>query len=231
MKKYEIFLEDLAKIKDKDIRKFTKEALEAADENYFTAPASSSGKYHPPEDNGESGLVRHIKKGLVVIEQFARRAVFSETELNIAYSAYILHDSCKDGIVWGEKTDYTHGYIASEWLKQFKLNDKFAKESLLKAVRYHMAPWVYRHTPWKQETFTQQQMNENVAELQRALTQPSRVELAVREADYWSSRKDMSYLPEANIVGAHDAPTKELIKKYNLASERGIGSRLSLKET
>ncbi len=216
MAKYDIFVEDLAKIKSKAIREFTEQALDAVDDNFYTEPCSSSGKFHPPEDQGVGGIVRHVKKGLEVIAQFGRRVLFSETELDIAMSAFILHDSCKNGVVWGKDTDYAHGYIASEWLKQFKLDEAFVKESLLDAVRYHMAPWAYRHTPWAKETFTKQEMNENIAELHRALTQPTRVEVAVREADYWSSRKNMSYLPGMNILGVHDAPDEELVKRYGI---------------
>lgn len=32
----------------------------------------------------------------------------------------------------------------------------------------------------------------------------------------------MSYLPGANIVGVHDAPSEELAKKYGLGVENGI---------
>lgn len=222
MAKYDTFLEDLAKIKDNNIRTFTESVLEAVDDKFYTEPCSSSGRFHPPEDNGVGGVVRHVKKGVVVVEQFARRAMFSDMEKDIALSAYLLHDTCKNGIQWGKDTDYTHGYIASEWLKQFKLEDKFAKESLLDAVRYHMAPWAFRHTPWAKESFTKQEMQENIAELHRALTNPTRIELAVREADYWSSREGMSYLPGANIVGVHDAPSEDIAKKYGLCVENGI---------
>ena len=131
MAKYDIFLDDLTKIKDASIKTFTESALEAVDSRFYTDSCSSSGKNHPPEDNGVGGVVRHVKKGVVVIEQFARRAVFSDLEKDIALSAYLLHDSCKNGVVWGKDTDYTHGYLASEWLKQFELNDAFAKETLI----------------------------------------------------------------------------------------------------
>lgn len=225
MAKYDIFLEDLTKIKDASIKTFTLSALEAVDDRFYTDSCSSSGKFHPPEDNGVGGVMRHVKKGIVVVEQFARRALFSDTEKDIAISAFLLHDSCKNGVVWGKDTDYTHGYVASEWLKQFKLEDAFAKEALLDAVRYHMAPWVFRHVPWsrgEKGLFTQQEMQENLNEMHRALTNPTRIELAVQHADFWSSRKEMSYLPGANIVGVHDAPPEELAKKYGLVVENGL---------
>ena len=219
MIKYGLLLPDLGKIKSKDIKNFTEAALEAADPKYFTEACSSSGKHHPPEDQGLGGIVRHLKKGLAIVEQFARRALFSETEFDMAYSAFLLHDSCKNGIKWGDDTDYAHGYVAYEWLKRFRLENKFAKEQILDAVRYHMAPWAYRHVPWEHESFTKEQMNENIAELQRALTHPSRIELAVREADYWSSRKQISFLPGVNVIMPHDRPPEELAKGYMLDND------------
>ena len=66
-------------------------------------------------------------------------------------------------------------------------------------------------------------MNENITELQRALTQPTRIELAVREADYWSSRQDMSYLPNTSpLDGPHDIiELKQIAEKYNLDIKDG----------
>lgn len=222
MAKYDILAEELDKIQDLFIRAFTKEALEATDDKFYSYSCSSTGVRHPPEDNKKGGIMRHVKKGVVVIEQFARRAAFSPLELDIALSAFILHDTCKNGIKWSEKTNWAHGYVGAKWLGQFGLDDNpVVKETILNAIRYHMAPWVYRHVPWEHDTFTQQQVKENWEEMQRALTCPSRIELAVREADYWSSREEMSYLPGVPIIGPHDMPPEEVAKKYLLKVENG----------
>ena len=205
--------EEISRVKAKYIRKFTEEAFAAADANFWKAPASSSGKYHPPEDLGEGGLVRHSIKAGRVAECFARRAKFSEIELDMAISAALLHDVCKNGVPWGEHTDYTHGLIASEWLKQFKLADAVVKEIILNAVRFHMAPWCYAVDPFKNRNYSKEEMLKNIDELSRALTNPSRVELAVREGDYWASQKDMSFYPGKTIAfdpRLHDTPEEWL---------------------
>ncbi|EKD52697.1 MAG: hypothetical protein ACD_61C00271G0004 [uncultured bacterium] len=195
---------EVEKIVSKDIKDFTYQAFGEVDENFWIAPASSSGKYHPPEDNGEGGLVRHVIKGMAVIEQYARRARFSQRELDEATSAFLLHDTCKNGIVWTTpKTDYTHGLIASEWLEKFDL-EPAAKVAIQNAVRFHMAPWCYAVSPYEDRPYTKEEMNKNLDELTRAMY-PTRVEKAVQEADYWSSRQSMSYFPGVAVDIRHDA--------------------------
>lgn len=214
---------EIQKIKSPTIRKFVEQALLEADPMFWKVPCSSSGKYHPPEDQIEGGLIVHIQKGVAVIEQFARRALFSEIELDAAIAAYLIHDICKDGVPpWGKHTDYTHGLLASKWLEQFSLHDRVVKTMILDAVRYHMAPWCYAVDPFKDRQYTKEEMMANINELQRALTNPSRVELAVREADYWSSRETMSFMPGKSIVfdpRVHDTPEEWLdilAKDYGL---------------
>jgi len=48
-------------------------------------------------------------------------------------------------------------------------------------------------------------MNLNLSELTRAMY-PSRVEKAIQEADYWSSRQSMSYFPGVAVEIRHDRP-------------------------
>ena len=197
---------EIEKIISEDIKEFTYQAFADVDEHFWIASSSSTGKYHPPEDNGEGGLVRHVVKGIAVAEQYGRRAKFSQREMDMAISAFLLHDTCKNGVVWtSDYTDYTHGLIAAKWLEKFYLADAGAKEQILNAVRYHMAPWCYAVSPFEDRTYTKQEMNLNLEELTRAMY-PSRIERSVQEADYWSSRQSMSYFPGVNVNLRHDLP-------------------------
>lgn len=195
------------KIVSEDIKDFTYQAFTKVDPLFWVSPASSTGKYHPQEDNGEGGLVRHVVKGIAVVEQYARRARFSQRELDMALSAFLLHDSCKDGVIWNGKTDYTHGLLASKWLDKFTLEDTLTKTGILDAVRYHMAPWCYAVNPFEDRQYSKGEMLSNLDEMARAMY-PTRVEEAVREADYWSSRQSMSFFPgvPVQIFDRHDIP-------------------------
>lgn len=189
---------EIEKISSEDIKDFVYQAFSEVDKKFWISPASSSGKYHPPEDNGEGGLVRHVVKGVAVIEQFAVRARFSQRELDIAICAFLLHDTCKDGVVWTGKTDYTHGLIAAKWLEKFNLADAVVKEEIINAVHYHMAPWCYAVNPFENRPYTKEEMQANINEMARAMY-PTRVEQAVRDADYWSSRSSMSFFPGKSV--------------------------------
>jgi len=207
MESVRLIQREIEKIVSVDIKDFTYQALAEVDQKFWTSPASSSGKYHPPEDNGEGGLVRHVVKGVAVIEQYARRARFFQRELDEATSAFLLHDTCKNGVVWATpKTDYTHGLIASEWLEKFDL-EPAAKVAIQNAVRFHMAPWCYAVSPYEDRPYTKEEMNKNLEEMARAMF-PTRIEEAVREADYWSSRSSMSFFPGVAVEIRHDGPVE-----------------------
>lgn len=194
-----LLLTEAQVIKSPDIRRFTLEALDTADPRFWTIPSSSSGRYHPPEDQGEGGLVRHVIKAVTVAQQESRRFNFNQEEVDMAISAVLLHDTCKNGIPWSDTTDYTHGLVAARWLEQFELDNQTIKQGIISAVRYHMAPWCYAVNPYEDRPYTAHEMRQNLEELSRALTQPSRVEMVVRNADYWSSRSDISFLPGVSI--------------------------------
>jgi hypothetical protein len=192
--------QEIEKIQSEDIKDFTYQAFAEVDPKFWISPASSTGKYHPAEDNGDGGLVRHVVKGEAVIDQYLRREMAMQREIDIARSAFLLHDTCKNGVVWESNfTDYTHGKIAAEWLEKFELADLAAKNEIISAVRYHMGQWSYAVTPFEDRPYTKEEMMANLNEVARAL-HPSKIEKAVQDADYWSSRQSMSFMPGKNIA-------------------------------
>lgn len=203
---------EVNKIKSDDIREFTILAFSTADPKFWDSPCSSSGKFHPPEDNGQGGLVRHLIKASYVAEQFGRRAQFSDYEMDMARSATLLHDICKDGNPWGNATDYRHGMIGAEFLGTFELSDKTAKQIIMDGVRYHMSPWNTTFSPEKYfllngkggkaesgVIITPEDIRAELIEVKRGLMPHSAIETCVQQADYWSSREGMSFYPGINV--------------------------------
>ena len=184
-KKKKRLYEEVNKIRSLDILKFTTEALSQAPKEFWVAPSSSSGKHHPPEDQGRGGLVTHTIKSIIVAKELLR--FYS---MNISYyedlviSAMSLHDILKNGKPWGKKTDYRHGYLAYEWLKEW-FKGCNGKEEILNAIRYHMSRWVVRSG----------NPEENERELLRA-TNPTTFEHIVQLSDYIASRKSISFQGE-----------------------------------
>jgi putative nucleotidyltransferase with HDIG domain len=215
------FYNEVSKIQDENILRFTKFILSKADPLFWTSPCSSSGKFHPPEDQGKSGLLRHLIKASYVAEQFARRAMFSQYELDTARSATLLHDICKNGNPWGKNTDYQHGIIGANFINQFSFPNKITKEIITNGIRYHMSPWNTTLPPEKYFLLnkkggepeegiiiTPEDIRKELEEVKRGLTPHSIIEKCVQEADYWASRNEMSFMPgvSVNLEKRHDSP-------------------------
>jgi predicted HD phosphohydrolase len=90
----EFFKAELSWIKDPALRSITKKALEAAPSWFWTAPASSTGKYHPIDSNGDGGLCRHIAKATWLGYKYAE-CFGLDSDMIVA--ALLLHDFDKFG--------------------------------------------------------------------------------------------------------------------------------------
>lgn len=125
-------------IPEPEIQKFTLAALEKAHSKFFQAPTSSSGKYHPCENNIIGGLtgVHTIKAGMYGHDFSARKFPYFK---GAVVSACLLHDSRKGIQDNGEWTGYApdHALKAYHWLEQFDLDPKY-KNPIREGVRTHM---------------------------------------------------------------------------------------------
>ncbi len=175
-----ILYRQIEKINDKDVQGFIKTVLDNAPFEFWTDPCSGSGKYHPPEDQGEGGIIRHLVKCSEISFELCNFFNIPERDKDIVIGSSIIHDIKKNGDPWSEKTDYEHGKIAYDWLEQFSLKQP-EKEELRNCVRYHMWKWVKPDE-----------------ELERALN-PSLNERIVQLTDYFCSRKCASFLPGFNV--------------------------------
>ena len=98
------FEEELSKIQDEEIRNLTKECLKNAPPHFWYRPASSTGKYHAPEENEQGGLIIHTKRVCKIAELLIAGWV-DNINADVIRSACILHDICK----------YGEGYSASRY--------------------------------------------------------------------------------------------------------------------
>lgn len=152
-----IFTEELQKIEDREFRKLIAAFIEQAPDYVGTVPASSTGKHHPSFDNGEGGLVRHLKMCVCVAEELMGLEAYEGVEKDSVIAACLLHDMYKNGYTDSGRTVYTHADIcyhefsrfAEQWVeKSKKYHSKKTIQKLEGFVRYtadgirwHMGQW------------------------------------------------------------------------------------------
>jgi len=172
-------------IQDSTIREWTRATLNNVPDYFFTAQASSTGKYHPACTNKEGGLIVHVKRAVYIANRLCEGWGIFKLDRDIVLSAMILHDIAKTP---HNDPNYTYAdfenhpinaqkYLASkELLKQSDdYDDTFAEErfcKILNCIRYHMGRW----TP---------------ASIKKEIKDYSLMELCVYTADYIATTKDL----------------------------------------
>ena len=125
---------------------------EVVPEYFFKVPASSSGKYHPSFDQGESGLVRHTKMTVEVVKELMNLDMFMQDIGNysqnrdIIIASCILHDTFKNGYTDSGTTVTSHPSIAADEFYNFcnkktSAEEKIVVKQISDAIRWHMGQW------------------------------------------------------------------------------------------
>ena len=171
-------------IPNASLRKLTARALEQAPAAFWTAPASTTGKYHPVESLGTGGLVRHTAKvARLTLDLLDGYGLHPQSmNYSIALAAAILHDTWK---VTAENTHshFDHPLRAAESVR--KLLPEYpgilphTAEELLHCIEAHMGRW----NTSKYSSIDLPTPATKLAEL-------------VHTADYIASRKHIQLLPE-----------------------------------
>jgi len=160
-------------ISDAVLKDFTLTAVSNAPEKFWAIPASSTGKHHPEQSNGNGGLVRHILAGLYFVRELCIPYAATQDEKDACVVAMILHDIGKaiaepHDIVWTTEL---------RWLAKTSSNPLI--EEAIKGVRWHMGPWSTGATMCHPDEQGNKVFPQDF----------SRVEQIVHLADYAASRK------------------------------------------
>ena len=178
------FFKRIEKIKTTEIRKFVYEALGKVSDDFWSAPTSSSGRYHPPESNIKpAGLLAHIVKALEIADGlFSYFGVTNQIDKDIVNAALLLHDCYKGGPTkkW-ESMDPAHGQIATQFFKDIEL-DEYIKSKILLCIRTHMNRF---SRPFS-----------SIMEF----IMPDKLQMIVSQSDFIASRKKISFYPGLKIV-------------------------------
>ena len=111
-----MFANEIGDIYDKDLKELATELIANADDYFFTVPASSSGKYHPPFDLGCGGLVRHTRCVAFMAMSIAESQCMSTMDRDSLIVAAIAHDIKKQGNGNGNHTVFEHPIYAKNYV-------------------------------------------------------------------------------------------------------------------
>lgn len=95
--KITLFIKEIDSINDKNLKKLATEIIACADDYFFTIPASSTGKNHPPFSLGEGGLVRHTKCVVYMVKCLCESFNIDEYKRDMLIVAALAHDIKKQG--------------------------------------------------------------------------------------------------------------------------------------
>jgi len=129
---------ELKLISNYHIREFTRRVLEKSPNYFWKIASSSTGKYHPEDENCVGGEVKHVKRVVKVANHLCECWDVVGNQRDYILSAAIMHDLCKNGL---EDSGYTvagHGFLWIELVRdETKLNEDWFKE-ICRLVACHM---------------------------------------------------------------------------------------------
>ena len=147
---------------------------------FFTAPSSSSGKYHPEDEINEGGLVLHTLRVVKMADELAGLPWNWETlkahdclGYDVLIASAILHDCCKSGKdSWGEHTVAEHPIFAAEFVLETCGKNRITR-GIANTIASHMG-YSHKERGW----------NKAGLPIPKTLCQK-----LLHEADYLASRK------------------------------------------
>lgn len=223
--KLNLFSNELNDIQDKKLKEFASNLLLEAPDYFFTAPASSSGKYHPYFAREVGGLVKHTRCVIFYAECNAESFDFDSHDRDLIIIAALAHDIKKQGNNnYGKHTVWEHPELASDYVlemqkKHPKLLTKSDAQKIANAVICHMGKWAHH------QEFTRSK---------KQYPMPSNLfEYALQSADYIASRTELTgfaFRPIENMELLCEVKEETAINIGDIIFEFGKHSGKTIKE-
>ena len=148
---YMLMLEEIETLQNDDNRRFARRLLDTVPDYFFSVPASSSGKYHPKNDLGDGGLVRHsicVARMLDHLLEPRGYFDFSDEQKELLKVAALFHDCFKSGTQddyeKSKHTKFLHPLYAANHIMTTAITGGFSYEKALfiyNTVISHMGQW------------------------------------------------------------------------------------------
>lgn len=175
MNEQDQLIASISLIKNELVATFTHAVISNVPEKFWLIPASSTGKHHPEQSNGEGGLVRHVLATLYFAREFFTCYNCTQDEQDIINAALILHDI-------GKAMDEPHDIVAATNLRWLYKDQKLVSPMILAVidgVRWHMGKWATGSTDCHED----ERGNKTFP------TSFTKTSMIVHLADYAASRK------------------------------------------
>ena len=210
---YYLMFDAIDEINDIDNRRFARYLLGRIPDYFFIAPASSSGKYHPQNDLGEGGLVRHSISVLRMLEHLLEPEGyfdFTDEQKDLLKIAALFHDCMKSGTQEeyenNQRTKFLHPLYAANFSMTTAIENEYPYEKALfiyDAVIAHMGQW-----------------NKNKNESGMLPTPTTMSQKVLHLADYLASRKDINMTLEEDDEKA--GPSAETVEPAKEVVDEGV---------
>lgn len=147
--KIAMFNNEINDIENDDLRKLATEIIAGADDYFFTIPASSTGKNHPPFSSGEGGLVRHTKCVVYMVKCLCESfGIDDEYKRDMLIVAALAHDikkqgDCAEGV---GHTVHEHPLLAARYVQEVYVESDIDLPSgfvsiIAEMISTHMGKW------------------------------------------------------------------------------------------
>lgn len=184
--KVKTFEEEIGLIRNETIREFVRATLRNVPDYFFTAQASSTGKYHPECTIKKGGLVIHVKRAVCLADRLCNGWGIEGEDRDVVLAATILHDIAKCENYQNYEQYENHPINAKNiFVKVEGLADEIF-EKINSCVAHHMGLW----TP---------------ESIKKPLKEYSLLELLVYTSDYYSAMKTLA-LPVDNKLAPDEVP-------------------------
>lgn len=210
---YYLMLDVIDEINDIDNRRFARYLLGKVPDYFFIVPASSSGKYHPKNDLGEGGLVRHSISVVRMLEHLLEPEGyfdFTDEQKELLKIAALFHDCMKSGTQEeyenNQRTKFLHPLYAANFIMTTAIENEYPYEKALfiyNAVIAHMGQW-----------------NKNKNESGMLPTPTSVSQKVLHLADYLVSRKDINMTIEEDYE--KPGPPVETVEPAKEVVDEGV---------
>lgn len=130
-------------IMDPAIKAMVHQGLETCDAEFYTAPSSKSGMFHPADEINEGGLALHTARVVQMGEYLGDFFDLNDREKDTLRAGLILHDSVKGGEPWKGYAN-EHGELAGKLIMGLD-GPEDVKKTAAQIASNHMAVW--RQTP------------------------------------------------------------------------------------